>query len=74
MITIDPPLETLTPKEKLELLDRVWESFGSQPHTDIDVPDWHGEVIRERLAEADRGEGSSSPLEEVHERLKRRFS
>lgn len=63
-------IESLSVQEKLALVDRIWSSL----HTDPDVvpsPEWHAEVLEERLKRLESGEATVSPLSEVKERLEK---
>lgn len=57
----------LPPEERIELLGDAWDAIAASPE-DVPVPEWHVEVLEERLAEED-------PIyvswEELRERLKR---
>ncbi|HVT61231.1 MAG TPA: addiction module protein [Thermoanaerobaculia bacterium] len=55
-------LTQLSPEERLELAVDLWESI--EPG-DIAVPDWHLEIVRERLAEHRRDPESARPGEEL---------
>ena len=50
--------------ERLALLDILWESI-EEPDVAFAPPDWHREVIEERLAEAERNPGDGVPWEVV---------
>jgi putative addiction module component (TIGR02574 family) len=54
--------------EQIELVIELWDSIGAES---IAVPDWHREIIRERLKalETMRPEDRSLPWEEVHKRV-----
>ena len=58
----------LPAEERVELVIDVWESISAEA---VPVPDWHREIIRERLAELDQRplEERSAPWEEVHKRV-----
>ena len=57
-------LDQYTVDEKLDLLARVWDSLldtsGLPP-----IPDWHRELLAERIAQADRYPNARIPLDEV---------
>ena len=54
--------------EKLDLLARVWDSLldtsGLPP-----MPDWHRQLLAERVAQADRNPEARIPLDEVRREL-----
>lgn len=55
-----PGFDELTPEEKLDYLQALWERMSARPE-DVPVPDWQRELVRERLAAHERGEGSTVP-------------
>ncbi|MDH3207725.1 MAG: addiction module protein [Gemmatimonadota bacterium] len=53
-------------EERIELLGEAWDAIAASPD-DVAVPEWHLEVLKERLAEP---EPKYLSWEEVRERLK----
>src|SRR5690349_21575960 len=41
----------LPPAERLQLVEDIWESLAQSPDA-VPVPDWHREVLTDRLADA----------------------
>ena len=66
-----PGFDELSIDEKLDYVESLWDRILARPE-DIPVPDWHLQIVRERLAEyeADPDSGNIS-LEELHEMLGR---
>ena len=64
-----PPagFEELSPEEKLEYIQALWDHFSEHP--DVPVPDWHRQVVADRLATHRRGEITSRPWSEIREEL-----
>jgi hypothetical protein len=52
MPTINPPLEQLTTKEKLALIEQIWASLDGG-EDNFESPPWHFEVLRERAKQTD---------------------
>jgi len=52
----------LTPEERVALAVDLWDSV--QPG-DVQTPDWHLEIVRERLAEDQRDPQGALPGEEL---------
>jgi putative addiction module component (TIGR02574 family) len=66
---IPPPgFDELSPDEKLEYIQALWDHFAERPE-DVPVPDWHREVIAQRLAAYRRGELTARPWSEIREEL-----
>ena len=55
-------LAELSPEERVELAVELWESL--EPG-DIAVPEWHLDLVRERLAEHRRDTDGALPGEEL---------
>ena len=67
--TLPPPgFDELSPDEKLEYIQALWDHFSEHPE-EVPVPDWHRQVVAERLAAHRRGEITSRPWPEVREEL-----
>ena len=65
-------IETLSVAEKLFLMERLWQDLSRRPN-DIPSPDWHGDVLAERLAAVHEGRTSFVAWEEAKERLRERL-
>jgi putative addiction module component (TIGR02574 family) len=64
-IAMPPPgFDDLSAEDKLDYIQALWDRFTARPE-DVPVPDWHHEVVAERLDSLDRGEGSGRPWEAV---------
>ena len=64
-----PGFDALSPEEKLDYIQALWERFTAQPES-VPVPEWHREVVAERLATYGRGEGSSRSWDAVQQELR----
>lgn len=54
-MAISIPLDKMTTAEKLKALELIWDDL-CQNDSDIPVPDWHLELLREREEAVARGE------------------
>lgn len=61
-------LSKLTPDERLELAMDLWDSLTPD---DLPTPQWHLDLLRERLAEDERDPESAIPGDVVLARLRR---
>jgi putative addiction module component (TIGR02574 family) len=67
--SVPPPgFDQLSTEEKLEYIQALWDHF-SEHAEEVPVPDWHRQVVAERLAAYRRGEITSGPWSEVREEL-----
>jgi putative addiction module component (TIGR02574 family) len=57
-------IAAMTPEDRLELIDDLWSSFEDDSEF-LSTPDWHRQVLEERLAEADRNSRAGVPWEVV---------
>lgn len=67
MITADD-VERMDLEERLRVMELLWASLSRTPD-DVPSPDWHGEVVADRLAKVERGEASFLSLAEAKARL-----
>ncbi len=70
MITIDPPIEELTFRQRVELIEELESSL---PETFDPFSDDIMQMLQERRAAAERGENKAIPIEEAFERLMSRY-
>jgi putative addiction module component (TIGR02574 family) len=66
---IPPPgFDELSPDEKLEYVQALWDRVSEHPD-DVPMPDWHREVVAQRLETHRRGDMTSRPWSDVREDL-----
>jgi len=63
-------LDEFTLPERLELLARVWDSLLDSSELPP-MPEWHRDVLDQRLAEADANPGDTIPLDQLQAYLDR---
>ena len=59
-----PGFDDLTPEEKLDYLQELWERMSARPE-EVPVSEWQRKLVRERLAAHERGEGGTVPWSTV---------
>jgi len=64
-------IDSLSIPEKLALVDQIWSSIGRDAEN-VPSPDWHKELLEERLRRLDSGEASVSSLADLKKRLEKR--
>lgn len=64
-------IEQLSPEERLQLLDRLWESLRAHPDQ-LPLTAAQRDELDRRLEELDRGETDGIPWNEVLERIRNR--
>ena len=63
-----PGFDELSIDEQIEYIGQLWNCVKSLPD-DTPVPDWHMEIINERLARYEREGMEGTPLEEFEKEL-----
>ena len=61
-------LKTLPATERLLAMEVLWQSFGQAPTPDI-IPDWHQQVLTDRLQKLRAGHEASLPWASAKEKL-----
>jgi putative addiction module component (TIGR02574 family) len=67
-----PDVSRLSVAERLELMDRIWESLSSNPDA-ISLPDWHLAEIAQRAADFAADGNPGRPIEEAVADIKHRL-
>lgn len=57
-------IDRLSVRERLDLIEEIWDSLPEQVERD-EVPDWHLAEVARRRAEADARPGGGRPWREV---------
>ena len=57
-------IKKLNPKEKIILMNEIWESFEDN-NTVIESPNWHKEILEERISKMKNNEATYISLDEL---------
>jgi putative addiction module component (TIGR02574 family) len=72
-VPLPPPgFDELPIDERVQYVQTLWDWIAAKPG-DLPVPDWHLDVIRDRLAEYRRSPKAGRPWSEVRDELLRRL-
>jgi putative addiction module component (TIGR02574 family) len=72
-VPLPPPgFDELSVDEKIDYLQSLWDRIAVSPET-IPVPDWHREVIDERLQDLETDPDAGDSWEAVQDRLRKKF-
>lgn len=71
MISDSPSIFDLTPPEKLQLVDDLWDDLAATPEA-VPVHDWQKEELARRKANLAQNPGSGLTWEEVKQRVRNR--
>lgn len=61
-------IEHLSIAERFQAMELIWGSLLRSPEK-VPSPAWHGEVLSQRLAKVEAGQGKFLTLEQLKERL-----
>ncbi len=64
--------DDLSVDEKIDYLQSLWDRIAATPET-VPVPEWHHEVLAERLKDVEANPSSGESWDVVQERLRRKF-
>ena len=59
-----PGFDDMSVAEQIEYVQTLWERIAASPD-DVPVPDWHREVIRERVKQLEADPAQGRPWAEV---------
>ncbi|MFQ5665955.1 MAG: addiction module protein [Candidatus Binatia bacterium] len=73
-LPVPPPgFDELPVEEKVRYVEALWDRIAATPQ-EVGVPDWHRQVLRERLAEYRGNPGAGRPWREVRDELLRELA
>jgi putative addiction module component (TIGR02574 family) len=64
-------IERMSKTERIQAMELLWNSLSSNP-SELESPGWHGEVLAQRLAKVEAGDGEFLTIAQLKERLNRR--
>ena len=72
-VPLPPPgFDDLSVDEKIDYLQSSWDRIAASPET-IPVPDWHREILDERLKDPEADPDAGDSWKVVQERLRKKF-
>jgi hypothetical protein len=63
-------IEQMSLEERFQAMELLWASLSRTPGV-VPSPDWHGDILAERMAKIERGEGEFLSLPQLKERLQK---
>ena len=67
-----PGFDDLTVEEKLDYVQSLWDRVSAKPES-VPVPDWHIELIEERLSREQTRTGGGRSWDEIRDELRARL-
>ena len=61
-------IERMSLEERLQAMELLWSSIARTPDA-VDSPNWHNDILADRLAKMERGEGEFLTLAQLKDRL-----
>ncbi len=72
-VPLPPPgFDELPVEEQIEYVQTLWDRVAAKPE-DVPVPDWHQQVVRERLDAYGKSPNTGRPWSEVRDELLRKL-
>ena len=71
-MSTDISLDKMTVAEKLALMERLWADLSRQPE-DVPSPQWHGDVLAQRMAAVRDGRTDFVDWDDAKRRLRERI-
>jgi putative addiction module component (TIGR02574 family) len=71
-IAFDLPVDDLSLNEKLQLMERLWQSLSRNPG-EIVSPEWHADILADREKAVQEGRSNFVDWEDAKQRLRDRF-
>jgi len=62
-------IEKMSVKERIYTMELLWDSI-SRGDGEVDSPDWHAEVLSERMCLIESGEAEFLTMDELREELR----
>jgi hypothetical protein len=63
-------IQQMSLEEQLQAMELLWASLSRTPNA-LPSPDWHGDILAERMAKIERGEGEFLSIPQLKERLQK---
>jgi hypothetical protein len=63
-------IQQMSLEEQLQAMELLWASLSRTPNA-VPSPDWHGDILAERMAKIERGEGEFLSIPQLKERLQK---
>ena len=67
-----PGFDDLTVDEKIDYVQSLWEHIAAKPEQ-VPVPQWHAEIVRERLEAYRDDQTPGRPWTDVRDRVERKL-
>lgn len=64
-----PGFDELTVEDQVEYVHSLWDRIAAEPDQ-VPVPDWHREVLEQRLAADQSSPGIARPWDKVREEIR----
>ena len=71
-MSVDLSLDALSTIEKITLMERLWTDLSQRPQ-DLPSPDWHGDVLAERISAVRQGRTEFVDWNDAKQRLRDRL-
>src|SRR3989337_1691523 len=67
-----PGFDELSPDDQIDYVQSLWDRIAAQPEQ-VRVPEWHRDVIRQRMANRDASAAEARPWDKVRDEIQNKL-
>ncbi|MCZ6751683.1 MAG: addiction module protein [Acidobacteria bacterium] len=67
-----PGFDDLSVDDQIDYIQSLWDRIVAEPNQ-VPVPDWHRQVIRQRMADQENSPSEGQPWEEVRDEIRNKL-
>ena len=67
-----PGFDDLSVDDQIDYIQSLWDRIVAEPDQ-VPVPDWHRQVIRQRMADQENSPSEGQPWEEVRDEIRNKL-
>ena len=72
-LSLPPPgFDDLSLEDQIDYIQSLWDRIAAKPDQ-VPIPDWHRQVIRQRMADPEASPSEGGPWEEVREEIRKKI-
>ncbi len=67
-----PGFDDLSVDDQIDYIQSLWDRIVAEPNQ-VPVPDWHRQVIRQRMADQENSPSEGQPWEEIRDEIRNKL-
>ena len=67
-----PGFDDLSPDDQIDYVQSLWDRIVAKPDQ-VPIPDWHRQVIRQRMTDQEASPSEGQPWEEVQNEIRKKL-